>query len=156
MLCIYLPSLFLGNLEWWTRNPSQCTCEAHAFPLSWTPIPEIMIFFFNELESVVLTALPSSWTPDSPFQSGFPLCPTPRGWPYKVTLVWTKQREFSLAISFSASLCCRSVTVSYPLMSQASLSAKPGRHLFQTRKTGACFSSSVNQQLCDRASGGLS
>lgn len=160
MLCIYLPSLFLGNSEWWTRNPGQCTCEAHAFPLSWTPIPEIMIFFLMNLNqlcpaysaSLVLNSRfsVSVWLPSLPntkrmaLQSNPCLNQTAGIFPGHLF-----HRFFVLQI-------CHSLLPSYVPGQSFSKAWTPSLSNWTSRKTGACFPSSVNQQLCDRASGGLS
>lgn len=134
MLCIYLPSLSLKNLEWWTWKAGQCTCEAYAFPLSWTPIPEIM-FFFNELESVVPCLQCASFILNSRFSVSVCLPSLPN----------TKKMAFcnpclnQPAGTFPGHLFLRFFVLQIfysllPLISQASLPAKPGSHLFQTER----------------------
>lgn len=134
MLCIYLPSLSLKNLEWWTWKAGQCTCEAYAFPLSWTPIPEIMFFFlmnWNQLypaysASLVLNSRfsVSVWLPSLPNTKKMAFCNPCLNQPAGTFLGHLFLRFFVLQIFHSL----------LPLTSQASLPAKPGSHLFQTER----------------------
>lgn len=159
--CFAFIYLLLGNLEWWAWNPGQCTSEAHTFPLSWTHIPEIMIFFFlmnlNQLypaysASLVLNSRfsVSVWLPSLlntkkiALQSNPCLNQTVGTFPAHLFLCF-----FVLQI-------CHGLLPSYVPGQSFSKAWTPSLSDWTSRKTGACFSSSVNQQLCDRESGGLS
>lgn len=147
---------FIRNIRVWTWNPELHIYKAHAFSLSWTPTPEIMLFcfcLFNELESFVpcsqsfphpqlqllfinLSSLFAHHQEDDPTK-------LPSAEPNSQNFPWSFLSQLLCTVNLS-----QSFTLSQPrTVFQQSLEVLSLKLNFN--KDSAYFTSSVNQQQCD-------